>query len=103
MPSARTSDKLAGKDNKNRPCGDVPRQGLFRSLCRSARSAHQRCLPCCVLEYSFNPFPAKALITTLGRFRNAEMVLMVPGKAQEHGILSFIDPYLEWWLGAYRR
>ena len=41
------------------------------------------------------PFPAKALITELSRFRNAEMV-WCQEEPKNMGAWSFIDPYLEW-------
>jgi 2-oxoglutarate dehydrogenase E1 component len=43
------------------------------------------------------PFPAKALITELSRFRNAEMV-WCQEEPKNMGGWSFIDPYLEWVL-----
>jgi 2-oxoglutarate dehydrogenase E1 component len=43
------------------------------------------------------PFPAKALITELSRFRNAEM-LWCQEEPKNMGAWSFIDPYLEWVL-----
>ena len=43
------------------------------------------------------PFPAKALITELSRFRNAEMV-WCQEEPKNMGSWSFIDPYLEWVL-----
>ncbi|MCO6051115.1 2-oxoglutarate dehydrogenase E1 component [Mesorhizobium sp. RP14(2022)] len=43
------------------------------------------------------PFPAKALITELQRFRNAEMV-WCQEEPKNMGAWSFIDPYLEWVL-----
>jgi 2-oxoglutarate dehydrogenase E1 component len=43
------------------------------------------------------PFPAKALINELGRFRNAEMV-WCQEEPKNMGAWSFIDPYLEWVL-----
>ncbi len=43
------------------------------------------------------PFPAKALINELSRFRNAEMV-WCQEEPKNMGGWSFIDPYLEWVL-----
>ena len=43
------------------------------------------------------PFPAKALINELSRFRNAEMV-WCQEEPKNMGAWSFIDPYLEWVL-----
>ena len=43
------------------------------------------------------PFPAKALITELSRFRGAEMV-WCQEEPKNMGAWSFIDPYLEWVL-----
>ena len=43
------------------------------------------------------PFPAKALITELSRFRNAQMV-WCQEEPKNMGAWSFIDPYLEWVL-----
>ncbi len=43
------------------------------------------------------PFPAKALITELSRFRNAEMV-WCQEEPKNMGSWAFIDPYLEWVL-----
>ncbi|MGD9913340.1 MAG: 2-oxoglutarate dehydrogenase E1 component [Rhizobiaceae bacterium] len=43
------------------------------------------------------PFPAKALITELSRFRGAEMV-WCQEEPKNMGSWSFIDPYLEWVL-----
>src|SRR5690606_28023304 len=43
------------------------------------------------------PFPAKALITELSRFRNAEIV-WCQEEPKNMGAWSFIDPYLEWVL-----
>ncbi|MBR2690731.1 MAG: 2-oxoglutarate dehydrogenase E1 component [Aquamicrobium sp.] len=43
------------------------------------------------------PFPAKALITELSRFRNAERV-WCQEEPKNMGAWSFIDPYLEWVL-----
>lgn len=43
------------------------------------------------------PFPAKALITELSRFRNAEMV-WCQEEPKNMGAWTFIDPYLEWVL-----
>ncbi|RCS22389.1 2-oxoglutarate dehydrogenase E1 component [Phyllobacterium salinisoli] len=43
------------------------------------------------------PFPAKALITELSRFRTAEMV-WCQEEPKNMGAWSFIDPYLEWVL-----
>ncbi len=43
------------------------------------------------------PFPAKALITELSRFRNAEM-FWCQEEPKNMGAWSFIDPYLEWVL-----
>lgn len=43
------------------------------------------------------PFPAKALINELSRFRNAEMV-WCQEEPKNMGAWSFIDPFLEWVL-----
>ncbi len=43
------------------------------------------------------PFPAKALINELSRFRQAEMV-WCQEEPKNMGAWSFIDPYLEWVL-----
>ncbi len=43
------------------------------------------------------PFPAKALVTELSRFRNAEVV-WCQEEPKNMGAWSFIDPYLEWVL-----
>ncbi len=43
------------------------------------------------------PFPAKALITELSRFKNAEMV-WCQEEPKNMGPWSFVDPYLEWVL-----
>ena len=43
------------------------------------------------------PFPAKALINELGRFKNAEMV-WCQEEPKNMGAWAFIDPYLEWVL-----
>lgn len=43
------------------------------------------------------PFPAKALINELSRFRHAEMV-WCQEEPKNMGAWSFIDPYLEWLL-----
>ncbi|MCO6386726.1 2-oxoglutarate dehydrogenase E1 component [Aliihoeflea sp. 40Bstr573] len=43
------------------------------------------------------PFPAKALINELSRFRNAEMV-WCQEEPKNMGAWAFIDPYLEWVL-----
>ncbi len=43
------------------------------------------------------PFPAKALINELSRFRNAEMI-WCQEEPKNMGAWSFIDPYLEWVL-----
>jgi 2-oxoglutarate dehydrogenase E1 component len=43
------------------------------------------------------PFPAKALINELSRFRNAEMV-WCQEEPKNMGAWSFVDPYLEWVL-----
>jgi len=43
------------------------------------------------------PFPAKALITELSRFRNAQMY-WCQEEPKNMGAWSFIDPYLEWVL-----
>ena len=43
------------------------------------------------------PFPAKALITELSRFRNAEIV-WCQEEPKNMGAWAFIDPYLEWVL-----
>ncbi|MGB3503111.1 MAG: 2-oxoglutarate dehydrogenase E1 component [Mesorhizobium sp.] len=43
------------------------------------------------------PFPAKALINELSRFRNAEIV-WCQEEPKNMGAWSFIDPYLEWVL-----
>jgi 2-oxoglutarate dehydrogenase E1 component len=43
------------------------------------------------------PFPAKALINELSRFRNAEMT-WCQEEPKNMGAWSFIDPYLEWVL-----
>ena len=43
------------------------------------------------------PFPAKALITELSRFKNAEMV-WCQEEPKNMGSWSFVDPYLEWVL-----
>jgi 2-oxoglutarate dehydrogenase E1 component len=52
------------------------------------------------------PFPAKALITELSRFRNAEMV-WCQEEPKNMGAWAFVEPYLEWVLtqvdGAARR
>jgi 2-oxoglutarate dehydrogenase E1 component len=44
------------------------------------------------------PFPAKALINELSRFKNAEMV-WCQEEPKNMGSWSFIEPYLEWVLG----
>jgi len=44
------------------------------------------------------PFPAKALINELSRFKNAEMV-WCQEEPKNMGAWSFIEPYLEWVLG----
>ena len=43
------------------------------------------------------PFPAKALINMLSRFKNAEMV-WCQEEPKNMGAWSFIEPYLEWVL-----
>jgi 2-oxoglutarate dehydrogenase E1 component len=43
------------------------------------------------------PFPAKALITELSRFKNAEMV-WCQEEPKNMGAWTFIEPYLEWVL-----
>ncbi len=43
------------------------------------------------------PFPAKALINELSRFRNAEMV-WCQEEPKNMGAWAFVDPYLEWVL-----
>jgi 2-oxoglutarate dehydrogenase E1 component len=43
------------------------------------------------------PFPAKALITELSRFKNAEMV-WCQEEPKNMGAWAFVDPYLEWVL-----
>jgi 2-oxoglutarate dehydrogenase E1 component len=43
------------------------------------------------------PFPAKALINMLSRFKNAEMV-WCQEEPKNMGAWSFVDPYLEWVL-----
>jgi 2-oxoglutarate dehydrogenase E1 component len=43
------------------------------------------------------PFPAKALINELSRFKNAEMV-WCQEEPKNMGAWSFVDPYLEWVL-----
>jgi len=43
------------------------------------------------------PFPAKALITELSRFKNADMV-WCQEEPKNMGAWAFIDPYLEWVL-----
>lgn len=43
------------------------------------------------------PFPAKALVNELSRFKNAEMV-WCQEEPKNMGAWSFIDPYLEWVL-----
>ena len=43
------------------------------------------------------PFPAKALITELSRFRNAEVV-WCQEEPKNMGAWSFVEPYLEWVL-----
>ncbi len=43
------------------------------------------------------PFPAKALITELSRFRNAELV-WCQEEPKNMGSWSFVEPYLEWVL-----
>ncbi len=43
------------------------------------------------------PFPAKALISELGRFRNAEMV-WCQEEPKNMGAWSFVEPYLQWVL-----
>jgi 2-oxoglutarate dehydrogenase E1 component len=44
------------------------------------------------------PFPAKALITELSRFRNADMV-WCQEEPKNMGSWTFVEPYLEWVLG----
>ena len=43
------------------------------------------------------PFPAKALINELSRFRNAEMV-WCQEEPKNMGGWTFVEPYLEWVL-----
>ena len=43
------------------------------------------------------PFPLKALVTELGRFRGAEMV-WCQEEPKNMGSWSFVEPYLEWVL-----
>jgi 2-oxoglutarate dehydrogenase E1 component len=43
------------------------------------------------------PFPARALITELGRFRNADMV-WCQEEPKNMGAWTFVEPYLEWVL-----
>jgi 2-oxoglutarate dehydrogenase E1 component len=43
------------------------------------------------------PFPAKALINELGRFRNADMV-WCQEEPKNMGAWTFVEPYLEWVL-----
>ena len=45
------------------------------------------------------PFPAKALITELSRFRQADMV-WCQEEPKNMGAWSFVEPYLEWVLGS---
>jgi 2-oxoglutarate dehydrogenase E1 component len=42
------------------------------------------------------PFPLKALITSFALQERRDG--LVPGRAQEHGRLGFVEPYLEWVL-----
>ena len=44
------------------------------------------------------PFPAKALITELSRFRQAEIV-WCQEEPKNMGAWTFVEPYLEWVLG----
>jgi 2-oxoglutarate dehydrogenase E1 component len=44
------------------------------------------------------PFPARALITELSRFPNAETIVWCQEEPKNMGAWSFAEPYLEWVL-----
>jgi hypothetical protein len=70
-------------------------QGLLRPL-RRARKARLDDVYLLRVEQLY-PFPAMALITELGRFKQRRFRL-VPGGAEEHGRWTFIEPNIEWVL-----
>ena len=48
------------------------------------------------------PFPLKTLVNELGRFKNADVV-WCQEEPKNMGAWTFVEPYLEWVLGAGRR
>jgi 2-oxoglutarate dehydrogenase E1 component len=73
----------------------VHRQGLLRPLEeREKRGINDVYL---LRVEQLYPFPAKALINELSRFRNAEIV-WCQEEPKNMGAWSFIEPYLEWVL-----
>ena len=48
------------------------------------------------------PFPLKALVKELSRFKKAEIV-WCQEEPKNMGAWTFVEPYLEWVLGAGRR
>ena len=102
--TARTSVKLV-PDERHPPRRIVLRQGLFRSL-RGTRKGGDRAISTFCASSSSIPFPAKALVQDLARFKNAEIV-WCQEEPRNMGAWHFVEPYLEWVLnqvgGAARR
>jgi 2-oxoglutarate dehydrogenase E1 component len=86
----------AGQGQQDPPRRDVLGQGLFRPLYEEREKRGIDDVYLLRLEQLY-PFPAKALINELSRFRNAEMV-WCQEEPKNMGAWSFIDPYLEWVL-----
>jgi 2-oxoglutarate dehydrogenase E1 component len=70
-------------------------QGLLRPLRGARKARHRRCLP--VARRAALSVPGPALMTEavpLQAGRNR----LVPGRAEEHGLWFFVEPYIEWVL-----
>ena len=96
MPSAaRARRRSSSRTRRSAASCSAPARSITTST-RSARSAASTTSISSALEQLY-PFPAKALITELSRFKNAEMV-WCQEEPKNMGAWSFAEPYLEWVL-----
>ena len=97
----RRADAAEREDQARRRRQDPPRHHVLaaRSITtstRSARSAASTTSICCASSNSI-PFPTKALVHELARFKNAEMV-WCQEEPRNMGAWFFVEPFIEWVL-----
>ena len=91
-PVPARPDDQAGVRRQDQARGALQRQSLLRSLRRPREARRWTTSICCRIEQLY-PFPARALIQELSRFKDAEMV-WCQEEPKNMGAWSFIEPNL---------